>query len=387
MNLRRLVLSALGVALVIGWAGGLLANNGDEEDLLSIEDSKRVAENAKARQAALEGSGATNGTQHEEAARQYAQAVANIARTADKRPGSPRIQREAGRALLELDEPKQALPLADRAVALAPRDPEARLIRGQAHYKLGHYGRAAEEAREVLTLSPRNRMALALLGLSRGRSGASAPPGRPPPETAPPAAGSSPRPYPAQAEAASNRIKAAGYLSRAEQKIKLGDSQEALRLLERAIALDPKSPGARVERAKARRGLGDPEGALAEAEEALRLEPRQAEALLLRGQARENLGHSPSAILADFQAATELDGSFASFYKQALERYQKGGAAALRAEASGEAGKRQGASGARLAKTGAERASGPLPWPAAILSAAALLLIAAFVLWLRGRCF
>jgi tetratricopeptide (TPR) repeat protein len=163
---------------------------------------------------------------------------------------SPAVNLEAGKALVEVNEQAKGLPFADNAVKLAPQNPEARLVRGNAHYKLGEYQAAVEDAKAALSLDPKNEAARALLNFSKSRladmtSKVKLPPKQPQAEDggggalkAPPAAAAS---NPLQDEAAANaqRIKAAELLRSAQSKLSLGDPDAAKALGAKAAALAP----------------------------------------------------------------------------------------------------------------------------------------------------
>lgn len=315
---------------------------------------------------------------------------------ADKHAGNPKAQTDIAQTFLGIDEPGRALNRADRAVTLAPDDPAARIVHGQANFKLKRYEEAAEDARRALKLAPGDPAATTLLRLSQGRAASAPRKDSTPPSNQPGApasqasAGSAPsaRAYAgqAQAQATAVSIKAAALAEESLRKGKLGDADEALKLAEKAVSLDPRSARALTARSEAKRAIKDNQGALDDAEAAVRLDERYPEAYLARAQAKRSLGRAPSEVLADFEEAGRLESGFANFYQEALAAYQKSGALASEAFAAGGgpgSGTGPGASGSSGAA--ASRGTGSFVPSPLVLSVLALIVIGAVALWLTVR--
>ena len=88
-----------------------------------------------------------------------------------------------------------------------------------------------------------------------------------------------------------------------------GDERADTGALDRAIALDPKSAQAWLNRGLARANAGDSAGALADLDRAVRLAPRSARAHYARGRVLRARGDTPRA-QAEFDRAAELDPAF-----------------------------------------------------------------------------
>lgn len=388
-----------GLAVVLLMVAGLRLGhaNGDDDDLQKLKTRTRVATEKKDEKNRLEESGVKSGPDHEKVVKEYEKSRDEIAQIADQKPASPKLQKEAGKALLGLDETDRALPIIDRAVDLAPNDPEARLIRGNVHYKLGDYEKAVDDAKKVLEMNPKNRGALALLQLSQGRTSASGPRAAPPPSSGARAGAAGPPPAArqvvddSQAQAAAGRIRVGKLLGEAAGKMSLGDAASAKALLDKAVAADPKNAEARAKRAKARHVLKDFSGALEDSEGAIRLDPKAADAYQVRGLAREALGQSLKEVIGDYEAAARLDaGRFEEFYGEAVARLKAegGGASGTAVTKDESAGEKKGTAprggwlqdmwSGRLAQPGKKRGF-------AVVAGLGVLLAAGIGWWLWSR--
>lgn len=105
-----------------------------------------------------------------------------------------------------------------------------------------------------------------------------------------------------------------------------GRYDEAIKIFDRAIALDPKFARAFVTRAycKTQKSPADTPGAMADLTKAIELAPDSAEANILRGEIYFRQG-SAKAALSDFERGAELDPSYPRvFYDRGLARLQVG---------------------------------------------------------------
>ena len=100
-------------------------------------------------------------------------------------------------------------------------------------------------------------------------------------------------------------------------RIKL-DPAAALKNFEAAITADPKSAAVRVQRSRARREAGDAAGARGDANDAIGMQPGLGEAYAARAEANRALGRAAADLLADYEQAAKLDGSFTDAYKMVL---------------------------------------------------------------------
>ena len=184
-----------------------------------------------------------------------------------------------GRALIELDSLDAAASELGEAVRRDPADPYAQLWLGTALTKAGRTGEALAPLREATRLAPRLTEAhveladaLALRGDWRAAAGAL--------ETAV-------RQDPLRHPGAWNDLGFA-YLQ-------LGEVENAVNALRRAVALDPRLPTARVNLGTALLSEGDLAAAAAQFEAALRTDPRNVPALGNLGVVRAQQGRTGEA--------------------------------------------------------------------------------------------
>ncbi len=94
---------------------------------------------------------------HEEQHGQWLQAARSWEKVFEGRPTSARVARRAAAALLEAeDDLRQARNLAQRAVELAPRDVESRVLLGRIFVKAGMTASAKRELQHASKLDPTN---------------------------------------------------------------------------------------------------------------------------------------------------------------------------------------------------------------------------------------
>jgi len=193
-------------------------------------------------------------------------------------PGEPRVQRRLAEELLRLDQAHQAVLVAERAVAVAPRWVEARLTLAEARDRAGQGARARRERLQLADLTPPTAPAL-------------------------------------EAAAAAARD--------------LGEAKRAAGLLRTAVALAFDLPGPRAQLVALVLQLGDVPGAVALLQESLRLDPgdlpqrlRLADLLAANGRGAEaELQYGAALALCDDDA----------------EAWERRGRARLRAGRRGEA--------------------------------------------------
>lgn len=310
----------------------------DEEDfdssqVLTIGEARTTIQKAdqEAKTAAPE--------RKQELARERTEAVASIEAVATRAPKSPAVNLEAGKALVEVDEPAKALPFADRAVVLAPQNPEARVTRGNARFALGEYRAAAEDAKAALRLDSKSEPAKALLKFSetrladmasrvklppkgslvRQQPGDSASPDTPRPATLPEPkkalAAAGPAGIAGRDAAAAGKVKAGEALRDARARLALGDAEGAARLGRKAALLAPRDGGVAGQAAYLRLKAGDPAGAREDAERAVALEP-SGENYLVLAAAHDALGQAPLA-RAQLTRAARTSARYANFLDKA----------------------------------------------------------------------
>lgn len=278
---------------------------------------------------------------------QRARLVTDIRSMANSEPQNLEAQMGVAQGFLAADEPREATGFADRAAGLAQEKGDAKALGSAltmgavAYQKSGDYAAAAARARRALELDPGNRAAMAVYQMSKGRVGASAarasaasgadsaardgnaptrPSGwahgswGPAPAAARPAVVRVADAAQPQGKSADEQVKK--YVAEAAKKWSL-DKKDAMRLLDQAVAADPKNAEARVARSRARAELEDGAGALEDAEAALAAGP-SADAHAARGEALKALGRQREEVLAAYKAAAELDSRYESLYKTAL---------------------------------------------------------------------
>lgn len=195
---------------------------------------------------------------------------------------------EVQTALMELNggDALAALAHVDAALDLAPAHAGALRLRARLRLDAGAAREALAAAESVLRAAPLDGEALALKARALDR-------------LADPLA---------QATLAALEARAdhdfAAALGRALLALDRKDGADALRWLDRAVALDPKAPAARALRASCLARLGRSEAALAEYGAALQLQPRSLRALLGRARLSAALGAFADAEV-DLRAALE----------------------------------------------------------------------------------
>lgn len=182
--------------------------------------------------------------------------VDRISSIAATNPTDVRVNLAAASSLLRVNEPVRAEQAAERAVVIAPENPDAYLQRGSARLNQGKYDEAVADFRAVLQRRPGDPAATAGLKLSEGRTRSGAgvvsnpPPATPTlnqstPGTTAPAGG-------APAAALTDLDKKAAEKKRAQELTLVqyhasrmaeanGDWKEALARASQALALDPES--------------------------------------------------------------------------------------------------------------------------------------------------
>lgn len=259
-----------------------------------------------------------------EAARVVEENLGKIDRVADKHHGDARAQVRVTEAFLSADEPKRALPRAERAVELAPKQPQVYVARGRARYAAGDFAGAYADARTALKLNPKDARAFTLLKLAEGRAAGSVL--APKPQEAARAASASPRPAETassvtpELEAAAARARAVELALQARSLLRLGDANRALDAADRAVGLSQTLSDAHAARAEALAASGRGAEALEAAERAVAAAPRDGAALLARARAFESLRRPPAEVLSAYKAAAEAQPALASEYEAALAR-------------------------------------------------------------------
>jgi tetratricopeptide (TPR) repeat protein len=112
----------------------------------------------------------TTPARREEVQAARAQQVEQISRVAAANPQSEQVNIAAANSLLRVSEPVRAEQAAERAVALAPQNPDTYLLRGRARMENRDYDAAVADFREALRLRPGDRAAIGFLKLSEGRT-------------------------------------------------------------------------------------------------------------------------------------------------------------------------------------------------------------------------
>ena len=258
--------------------------------------------------------------------KQKGAAVEKIETIANASPTDANLQLKVGKGLANADEGPRAVPYAERGLTLAQASGDPKLIRqalltgSEVYYKAGNYDLAAKRAQAVLKENPKDADAMALYMQVKGRSsnpsalhlsnepnktniGAAS--------SLAPTKGIATKPAVAMTSAAS--LEAQRHIAAGWSQIEL-DPAKALKSFSAAVAADPKSAAARLERAKALLKTGDASGALADANEALALQSNLAEAYATRADANKALGKAEAEMIADYEQAAKLDGRFSAAY-------------------------------------------------------------------------
>lgn len=285
---------------------------------------------------------------------------------ADRFNGDRKMQQLATKVASSAQDWPHVQAYADRWAALEkPNSPEwAKAVNtgGLAAHKAGDYTKAEASALKVLKQFPKDKEALSLYHASKGRGkGVTAPAAPIPSQTAATAPASAPNPYndPRYKELGARLARVNALNADAAGKLRMGDANEALRLLLSAQAIEPtgksyilearawvvldkladaidrmgkaidllKKNGAAPdavadaygERAKLNNMTKDAKAAISDANAALIIDPRHAASLRERGLAYESEGDLAAAE-ADLRRAAEFDPSMGSdvedFYKR-----------------------------------------------------------------------
>lgn len=134
-----------------------------------------VGEIAQAAEAAaqLDGEVASPQTTPERRAEAQAERTEHVDRISKVAAAHPRdlvVNLAAAESLVRVREPARAEQAAERAVAAAPDNPDAYMLRGRARMEQGRYEDAVRDFKETLRLRPGDTGALASLKLSEGRT-------------------------------------------------------------------------------------------------------------------------------------------------------------------------------------------------------------------------
>ncbi len=224
-------------------------------------------------------------------------AVEDWRRVVETDPGRVGALQNLGGALYELGRPDEALRVLDRALALAPDDVGARSNRGAVLLGLGELDRAIAELDLVVKLAPEHAAGWSNRGAAREEAGdiegALADYGR---------------------AIELDRASARSWLNRATLRERMKDIRGAIEDYDGALRAVPRSLEALTGRGLARRMLGDVRGALSDLEEAIRHHPRSGIARMNHGLLLHATGAPAAEVLADLDAALDLDGPSAIAY-------------------------------------------------------------------------
>jgi tetratricopeptide (TPR) repeat protein len=104
--------------------------------------------------------------QAENAIGEFQKATDALQEVARRQPAYPMIHTMIAQSLLKWETPdyEQALRELDRAVEVAPADPDIYYLRGKVHFSQGKYAEAVEPLRRAIELSPTVSMSYYLLG-------------------------------------------------------------------------------------------------------------------------------------------------------------------------------------------------------------------------------
>ncbi len=271
--------------------------------------------------------------------RQRQESLKKIETIADKRPENPAAQLAVSKSLASVEEAPRAIPYAERGLKLAESSGDPKLVRealltgSEVYYKAGNYDLARARAQRILKDNPKDKDAMALYMQVKDRGTASS--GSPRTGSAGGGAGAgaglqyagggaaamtaeAPR-GPGVAMTSASSLEAQKQIALGWSRMKL-DPADALKNFEAAVAADPKGAATRVERSKARLEAGDARGALQDANDAIALHSGFAGGYAARAEANRALGKAEAELLADYEAAAKLDGSFTEAYKTVLAR-------------------------------------------------------------------
>ena len=272
----------------------------------------------------------------EEAARlraEKAAAVEKIEGIANAEPRDAETQLAVGKSLASVEEAPRAVPFAERGLKLAEASGDKALIRealltsSEVFFKTGDYALARERAQRVLKDDPKDKDALALYMQVKDRGAAAA-------SSAGPAAGGGASGSPGHVYGpgstpgtrgpdvtmtSASALEAQKQIALGWNRIKL-DPAAAMKNFEAAITADPRSAAVRVQRSKARLSIGNAPGALGDSDDAIALDPRLADGYAARIAAKLALGIKEEELLADLQAAANLDARYAEEYRSIILR-------------------------------------------------------------------
>ncbi|MBI4348352.1 MAG: tetratricopeptide repeat protein [Elusimicrobia bacterium] len=236
----------------------------------------------------------------EELRRQREAEVTSIVDIARNVPKSPGVNQEAGQALYEVKEHTRAREFAAKSVELSPGKAGPRVLLASVDYELGRYPDALASAREALRVDPGNKAAQAVERLIANRlreldrrvslgkpggwdaSAAGEDAGGGDSRRGPSAPGGDPAAINSSAE----RQRAEELRRQAEQRLRLGDPAQALKLAERAVALDPSAPQGHLLKGAARLRAGAYRQAIDDATRAIELGAAGGRAHAVRGRAQ-----------------------------------------------------------------------------------------------------
>ncbi|UPT73000.1 MAG: hypothetical protein M0D55_13970 [Elusimicrobiota bacterium] len=276
-------------------------------------------------------------------------AVEKIETIGNSEATDPQTQIDVSKSLVTVSEAPRAIPYAERGLALAEKSKDPKLVReallasADVFYRTGNYDLSRQRAERILRDNPKDKDAMMLYMQVKGRGAAAerapAAAGNPagtagggsrPAESAAPSSSAAP---PRVAMTSASSREAQRLINEGWGKMKL-DAREALKFFDRAVAADPESSSARVERAKARLAAGDSAGSFADADAAVGMDSRNAEAYAARAEARRALGQAEAELLADYEAAAKLDGRFTQAFQDIVAKLSRGSTATGQAPAS-----------------------------------------------------
>ena len=362
-------------------------DNKIDAEVKTIKDDKAVAAN-----------NTMPPPERDEARRDLPKRLDKIEEIAGRHAQNPVAQEKVTEAYMDVGEPQRAAPHADQFVELARKknDPEtldkALDLRAGVNMTLHNYPAVVADAKEVLSRKPGDETARRLLALSQSRGGGDVnlskikkPEDLAPQDGARPKAGAAeretaartPAARPAETQVLADARRTAELRAQvsahddAQRYLSLGDFPAAIKSIDVSLAKHPGNAQLLTLRAQAELGAGQPDGALKDAEAAVLAGPKMPEARAARAKAKEALKAPVPEILADYQAAKELDPRFTADYEQALARLGGSGGALVDANGIGTAGRKGLAFNPASAR---EQLFGALPEP--LRSLAPVLIIA-----------